>query len=84
MGMIVLIFLALMLWLHLGIALGLAKVSAFVLTALVAFLLAGYLRGKTVRPDPETRCPNCRQANSALAPKCYICGLPLKPNDAKP
>ena len=51
-GMISLVILAFMLWLHLGIALALAKVSALVLTALVAFLLAGHIKRKTVRPDP--------------------------------
>ncbi len=84
MGMFVLIFLAFMLWLHLDIASALAKLSAVILTALVAILLAGYLSRKTIRPDPETLCPNCRQANSLLALKCYTCGLPLKPNDTRP
>ena len=82
-GMIVMITLAFMLWLHLGIALALAKVSAFVLAALVAFVLAGYLGRKAVRPDPETLCPRCQQANSLLALKCYTCGLPLKPDTTK-
>ncbi|MCY4582407.1 MAG: hypothetical protein OXE50_06360 [Chloroflexi bacterium] len=44
LGMNVLVVLPFMLWLHLGIALELAKISAIVLTALVAVVLAGYLK----------------------------------------
>lgn len=76
-GMMVLILLAFMLWLHLGIALGLAKLSALAFTALVAILLAGHLSRKTVRLDPQILCPGCQQANSLLAKSCYNCGSPL-------
>ena len=48
--MIALVVLAFMLWLHLGIALFLAKLSAIVLTALVAIVLTGYL--KRLQPSP--------------------------------
>ena len=50
LGMIALVVLAFMLWLHLGIALFLAKLSAIVLTALVAIVLTGYL--KRLQPSP--------------------------------
>ncbi len=46
-GMNVLVILAFMLWLHLGIALALAKASAFVLTGVVAFLLYSYAKRRT-------------------------------------
>ncbi len=45
-GMIVLVVLAFMLWLHLSFALASAKIWAVVLIALVAFVLAGYLKRK--------------------------------------
>ena len=44
LGMNALVVLTFMLWLHLGIALELAKISAIVLTALVAVVLTGYLK----------------------------------------
>ena len=44
LGMNALVVMPFMLWLHLGIALELAKVSAIVLTALVAVVLTGYLK----------------------------------------
>ena len=47
-GMNVLIILAFMLWLHLGIPLTLAKLSAFVLVAFAGFLLAGYVKRRPV------------------------------------
>ena len=53
-GMIALVVSTFMSWLHVGIPLSLAKLSAFVLTALVAFVLASYLGRKAIRPDPET------------------------------
>ena len=77
MGMIGLVVLAFMLWLHLGIALFLAKVSAFLLTALLAYVLAGYLRRKTAKPDAEGVCPRCQHPNSLMAWKCYNCELLL-------
>ena len=46
LGMNVLVVLAFMLWLHLGIALALAQVSAIVLVALAALLLVGYIKRK--------------------------------------
>lgn len=46
-SMNVLVFLAFMLWLHLGITLGFAQISSIALTGLVAFLLAGYVRWTT-------------------------------------
>ena len=44
LGMNVLVVLAFMLWLHMGIALALAQVSAIVLAALAALLLVGYIK----------------------------------------
>lgn len=44
LGMNVLVVLPFMLWLHLGIALGLAKLSALVLTVLAAVALTSYLK----------------------------------------
>ena len=46
LGMNVLVVLAFMLWLHLGIALALAQVSAIVLAALAALVLVGYIKRK--------------------------------------
>ncbi len=43
-GMNILVFLAFMIWIHLGVTFGTAQVSSIVLTGLAAFLLAGYLR----------------------------------------
>ena len=45
--LVVLVFLTFMLLLHFGNALGTAQLSSIVLAALVAFLLAGYIRKKT-------------------------------------
>ena len=44
LGMNALVVLPFMLWLHLGITLELAKVSAIVLTALMAIVLTAYLK----------------------------------------
>ena len=46
-GMAFLIVLAFMLWLHIGIPLALAKLSAIVLVAFAGFLLAGYIKRRT-------------------------------------
>ena len=46
LGMIVLLLLAFMLWLHVGIALTLAQASAIVLAALSALVLVGYIKRK--------------------------------------
>ena len=46
LGMNVLVVLAFMLWLHLGIALALAQVSAIVLATLAAMVLVGYIKRK--------------------------------------
>ena len=44
----VLVFLAYMLWLHLGIVLVTAQFLSIALTALAAFLMSGYLKRKTL------------------------------------
>ena len=46
LGMNVLVVLAFMLWLHMGIELALAQVSAIVLATLAALLLVGYIKRK--------------------------------------
>ena len=46
LGMSALVVLVFMLWLHLDIALTLARLSAVVLVALTALVLVGYVRGK--------------------------------------
>ena len=74
-GMLVLVLLSFMLWLHLGVSLALAKTSAVVLTGLTAYVLVGYVRRKAARIG--FLCPNCRQSNSLLAKDCYNCGLSL-------
>ncbi len=51
LGMALLVILAFMLWLHIGIPLGLAKLSALVLAGLVAFLLSGYIKRRTANLD---------------------------------
>ncbi len=53
-GMKVLVILAFMLWLHLGIPLGLAKLSAFALVAFAAFRLAGYIKRSSQRTTDES------------------------------
>ncbi len=51
-GMIFLIVLAFMLWLHLGIPLVLAKLSALALTGFVGFRLSDYVKRKTANRQP--------------------------------
>ena len=76
-GMMGLTVLAFMLWLQLGIALALAKASAVVLTALVAFALLGYLKRAALHRDGDALCSNCQLPNSLLAWHCYNCGSSL-------
>lgn len=51
-GMNALTVLAFMLWLHLGVALILAKVSAIILAALVGLVLAAYIKSRPRAEDP--------------------------------
>ena len=47
LGMVALIIMVFMLWLHLGISLVLAQISAPLLTALAGLLLAGHIKRNT-------------------------------------
>lgn len=70
-----LVVLAFMLWLHLGIPLILAKVSAFALTTFVAFLLAGHVRRKTSESTWNMQsCPRCKHRNEVTSQFCTNCG----------
>ena len=80
-GMLVLVLVAFMLWLHLGIALELAKASAVVLTALVAFVLVGHLRPKTAHPGLGNRLLGAlrrRPSHPGTGNRCPHCQNPAR------
>ena len=74
-GMNALVFLAFMLWLHTGIALLPAEMSSIVLTAIVAFLLGGYLKRRKLAIAGV--CQECQRRNEAWAQFCANCGQEL-------
>ena len=73
--MIALAVLSFAVWENAGIPLVLAKSAAVVLTALVAYVLARYMRRHTVDTD-QIPCRRCMQSNHSLARVCQSCGLP--------
>ena len=74
-GMNVLVLFSIMLWLHLGISLDLAKLSALALTGVAALVLAEYVRRKRI--SSAGVCRHCRHSNEVTATFCNRCGRKL-------
>ena len=74
-SMYALVVLPFMLWLHQGVSMELAKLSAILLTGLMAFLVAGYIR-RRIQVD-GFHCPECQQRNDFSAWFCTRCGEQL-------
>ncbi len=77
-GMIGLNFILFTLWQAANFPLVLAKSLAIVVTVLVAYVLARYVRRQTVDSD-EVPCERCQQSNDFLAKFCQHCGFPISP-----